>query len=274
MHTYEAADKTVANKGNGHSTIRKYTKKEAYKLALYDLSKTYFSHHADAAKTQKRYLREGGLTFSGEYKQPRDFWERLSQVNEYINYFPWTADARGAQARPFPLCDDGLIEILDKARTMEIRKLMLNMGDNARKYASPDEYAKKLQEWYENVELTRTLEKQHQKTASPNGKRKSDGGNDGSPSKKHKNGKSGKKNGKNGSFNRKEPCVHCGGNHVSPDSSCWTLDKNKDKRPAFYKKKQEKEKQQEKAVLRLVSKATNKSGLIWKRNRNVIVNVA
>lgn len=163
MHTYEAADKTVANKGNGHSTIRKYTKKEAYKLALYDLSKTYFSHHADAAKTQKRYLREGGLMFSGEYKQPRDFWERLSQVNEYINYFPWTTDARGAQARPFPLCDDELIEILDKARTMEIRKLMLNMGDNARKYASPDEYAKKLQEWYENVELTRTLEKHNTK---------------------------------------------------------------------------------------------------------------
>jgi hypothetical protein len=135
-----------------------YTQEEIYLSAVNDLSHVYFSHPKEAAKTQKRYLREGGLTFCGEYRTPLTFWTRLQYVNQLINYFPWVKKANGTEERPTPLDEDELIEILDKARSTDIRKLMLTVGDTARKYSSPDEYSHKLEQWHENVQLTKTLD--------------------------------------------------------------------------------------------------------------------
>ena len=66
-----------------------YADDEILDLALNDLAKLYFSHPGDAAKTQKRYLKEGGLKFCGDYSRPQEFWERLSQINKVFPYFPW-----------------------------------------------------------------------------------------------------------------------------------------------------------------------------------------
>ena len=237
-----------------------YTTEEVYASALNDLSKLCFSHPDEAAKTQKRYIREGGLLFCGEYISPMAFHAWLTYVNQMLQYFPWVKRANGAEERPMPLDDDKLMEILDKARSIDIRKLMLTLGDSARKYTSPQQYAIALEQWHENVVLTKTLEEREQRKRKDN---PNTNGNPGSPTKRRR-----KKKGNGGDpkgdpkFQRTKPCVHCGKNHLVPDDQCWTLEKNKHKKPNFSgrgagKSTQNKDAEKIKeAVSRQVEKAT------------------
>ena len=78
------------------------TKGEVYDLARNDLARLYFPHPTEAAKTQKRYLREGGLTFCGECSSPMDFWERLTYLSQLPPFFPWVTKANGVEIRPTP----------------------------------------------------------------------------------------------------------------------------------------------------------------------------
>ena len=41
-----------------------------------------------AALTQKCYLREGGLKFCGQCREPRKFYERLDLISQHITHFP------------------------------------------------------------------------------------------------------------------------------------------------------------------------------------------
>ena len=243
-----------------------YTLKEAYDYTLNELSKLYFAHPKDAVKTQKRYLREGGLTFSGEYSSPNVFWERLNHINQLLTYFPWTERANGTVIRPVLLEDDELIEILDKARSDPVRKVMLQIGDHSRKYDSPTMYANVLEQWHDNVLLTQALDKRNRSKEETSRKRKKDkngNNNHGNGSNKRQR-TSGNNNNRTGSFNRKDPCKHCGKMHRQPDSKCWTLDKNKEDRPKNYTKGDSKKdkfqrevaRQVEEQVSRQLSKAT------------------
>ena len=136
----------------------KYDYDEALDYALNDTAVNYFQHPNDAAKTQKRYLREGGLFFTGEYKEPRQFWDRLSEVNQHLTYFPWIWTTAGQYRHPVPLNDEELLEILDKARTSDIKKLMLEHGDHVRNYTSPIVFVEKLSQWSSNAQLVKNLE--------------------------------------------------------------------------------------------------------------------
>ena len=48
-----------------------FTRREIYECSINDLARLYFQHPGEALKVQKRYLREGALTFCGEYASPR-----------------------------------------------------------------------------------------------------------------------------------------------------------------------------------------------------------
>ena len=93
---------------------------------------------------------------------PEHFGERLNQINQLLDYFPWVLKADGKFSRASPLDDDELMEILDKARLTDIRKLMLAHGDSMRKYSTAQEYVEKLTQWHENVLLMKTLDKKEQ----------------------------------------------------------------------------------------------------------------
>ena len=194
---------------------------------------TIFQHPREAAKVQKRYLREGGLKFCGPYTEPRAFYEREDQVNGYLQYYPLILLHNGTYKYPSPLPNDEVIEILDKARTNQIRKLMLANKDNSRKYTDTATYAKALQEWYNNVLLTEVLEGRNQQRGNNNAQKRKQGNNrknDARPQKKRRTNNE-PRNGPG----KKKPCTHCGRVHPGKDSDCWSLARNKNKRPDWFK---------------------------------------
>ena len=196
-----------------------------YVYAWNAVATAIFQHPLQAAKYQKRYLKEGGLKFCGQYKEPRKFYERLDQVNGYLPYFPLVQRAGGVFGTPTAIASDEKIEILDKARTDKIRSLMLANRDSSRKHTRAGTYAKTLQEWYDNVALATALENKNKQDKS-NKKRKPTEDTGGPKKKKKKN---------NNYDPNKSPCRHCGRVHPGPDSGCWTLDKNKAQRPDGYR---------------------------------------
>ena len=242
--------------------------REVYAKAWEAVATTIFQYPKEAAKTQKRYLKEGGLIFCGQYKTPMTFWRRLEKMNEYLPYFPFTnADPVDYTLNiPRKLDDDELLELLDKARTNPIRKIMLQNGDSVRKYNFANDYARALEDWYDNCQLTAQLDKRERELQDR--KRKPGKDPDGFSRKTKKPKKSNKK----GGDGRKSPCKHCGKFHKGPDDQCWTLDKNKHNRPDGYRTprsdrdnkkrkyadndKQHWKKKQEEAVSRAVKKAT------------------
>ena len=211
----------------------RYTQEECYLGALNGLALHTFSHAGEAAKAQKRYLREGGLKMIGEYASPHAFHGRLKQLNWFLPYFPWSKKKgsdwvmQGAS----PLDDDEPQEILDKARTVPIRKLMLGTGDNAKNYPNSQRYAEKLEEWYQIVQMTESLEKEEaasRKRPKEDSHNKDKSGNHKRPRYEKDKGKHKPKQPKQ---QRKEACKHCGGWHVAADDKCWKLPENKDKNP-------------------------------------------
>ena len=225
-------------------------------MALNEIALKLFSYASDAGRVQKRYLREGGLWFCGQYSHPKDFYDRLELLNKYLKYFPVRQGKN--QAREYlvipvtPLEEDELIDCLDKARTAAIRKMMLGHGDNARKYTHAHTYVTKLEQWHKNVKLTESLEaREKEGTSSPSPNKRKGGNSEGSPSKKHKGNSTKKK--------RENPCVHCGKMHIVPDDKCWSNPNNKDgdkKKP--HDKKDWKQKFNN-AVSRQVSKEVTKA---------------
>ena len=273
INKYEAATHPADDQGNEAP----FSKREIYEAAMNDLACLYFQHPGEAVKVKKRYLREGGLTFCGEYSSPREFCERLCCINQLIPFFPFVQRAGGQPSRPSAIDDDDLIEMLDKARTTDMQKLMLALGDHARKYATAETYAKKLEEWHENVQLTKALERADKARAENKRKNQNNNGDDnGSSRKKQRRNNGNESKSKTSSPKCTKPCVHCGRNHSQPDDQCWTLDKNKDKRPKNFnsKPKSEKTEKFDKAVSRQVAKATKeiKAHMLKKhaRKRRVI----
>ena len=111
-----------------------------------------------AARTQKRCLREGGLKFCGQYKEPCKFHERLDLISQCLTYFPMCLHPDGTMAHPSVLPTEEKIEVLDKARTNQIQKLMLTSRDSSRKHTRASSHARALQEWCDNVLLAQALE--------------------------------------------------------------------------------------------------------------------
>ena len=71
------------------------------------------------------------------------FHDRLAQLNYFLPFFPWAQKKGSAEIAKniTPLDDEELQEILDKARSIPVRKLMLANGDHSKYYSSAKLYA-------------------------------------------------------------------------------------------------------------------------------------
>ena len=150
-----------------------------------------------------------------------DFKAELRRQNNFLRYFPVPDDREKCDVLP----DDELVEIVDRAKRVEWQRDLLT--------ANIDPYALTLEEYYRYLEK---LEVKHNidQALRDDKKRKGDQ-NDGDSGKPHHKKKS-KKNKKttnkgNGNSKREKACVHCDKWHPAPDEQCWSLDKNKNKRP-------------------------------------------
>ena len=231
--SYES--ETVPIKEKGEEPKPKHGAEDCYYGALNELACSIFPHANEAGKAQRRYLKEGGLTCCGEYSSPHQFYDRLVQLNYYLPFFPY-GHKRGnpsAIATIKTLDDDELQEILDKARSIPVQKLMLANADHAKNYPSSKLYAERLEEWYQTVQLTQSLEREEQARKRPR-----DGPGTGSPGgakrnktdKRHQRGGGAKtSNAPQQRNQRTKPCVHCEKFHLAPDSQCWQNPANKNK---------------------------------------------
>ena len=98
-------------------------------------------------------LKRRSLSFCGEYSSPRKFYKRLEQVNNYLNFFPWQGSNTRSASYAEPLSDNDLMDILDKAHSTDIRKLMLANGDHQRKHNTAKAYSERLEDWHKNAQL-------------------------------------------------------------------------------------------------------------------------
>lgn len=150
-----------------------------------------------------------------------DFKAELRRQNNFLKYFPVPDDRETCEMLP----DDELVEIVDRAKRVEWQRDLLT--------ANIDPYALSLGEYYRYLEK---LEVKHNidKALREDKKRKADR-NDGDGKKGQSNNKKktkkDKKNANKANLKRDKACVHCDKWHPAPDEQCWSLDKNKNKKP-------------------------------------------
>jgi hypothetical protein len=151
-----------------------------------------------------------------------DFKAELLRQNNYLRYFPVPEDRESVESLP----EDELVEILDRAKRIEWQRDILT--------ANIDPYGMTLEQYYKYLEkleakhgLDRALRKESESKKSKT--TENDGENKTNKKRKNKN----KNNNNNNKGDRKEACIHCGKFHPAKDDDCWSLAKNKDKRPKF-----------------------------------------
>lgn len=150
-----------------------------------------------------------------------DFKAELRRQNNFLKYFPVPDDRETCEMLP----GDELVDIVDRAKRVEWQRDLLT--------ANIDPYALSLGEYYRYLEK---LEVKHNidKALREDKKRKADR-NDGDGKKGQSNNKKktkkDKKNATKANLKRDKACVHCDKWHPAPDEQCWSLDKNKNKKP-------------------------------------------
>ena len=252
-HKHDDMTHTTKNKKGDEVTVRSWYASEAFKIGMNAIALDCFTHAADSAKSQARYLREGGLLFCGQYTRPKDFFMRLELVNKYLKYFPHRKKDL-TLVEPNSLSDDDLLDILDKARPTNICLMMISHNDHSRKYLTAASYAAKLEEWHENGELQRLLEQKDKSS-----KRGADDDSDSRPAKKRKK----KPKETPDKKKRTVACVHCSKYHWASDDQCRFNPKNKKKGDKEKEKGKHGEKRRakefDKAVSRQVAKEVKKA---------------
>ena len=183
-------------------------------LVINDTSKKYFSLDCDwrnAYRYQKAYMRKN--LFMGDMN-PEKFCERLSRINRMLSYFPFTDD--DVREAPNRLDDDELCDILDSAKKPEWHLLMMSQGKRPHSFENYDEAKMYYKQLYNAEQFQKKLLPKQEKPNKPadKGKRKRGSDKPTAAASKHK-------------------CVHCGNLHA--DDDCWTLEKNKNKRPKNYR---------------------------------------
>ncbi len=187
-----------------------------FEEAIKKLGLDYFPS-VHAYRRQRNYLRYHVFMMDMTLS---DFKAELRRQNNFLKYFPVPDDREKCEMLP----DDELVEIVDRAKRVEWQRDLLT--------ANIDPYALTLEEYYRYLEK---LEVKHNidKALRDDTKRKADQ-ND-SKDKQQKNKKKSKNKDKKGATKgnpkRDKACVHCDKWHPALDDQCWSLDKNKNKRP-------------------------------------------
>ena len=192
----------------------------------------------NAVRRQKHYMRNC-LFLNGSV---REWGNRLAKLNKYFTYFPVDSIEEGMIPHK-GLPEDELNDILDRAKPTTWHTTMLESNLEVQ-----DMSWDQILEYYEKLEMSDAIKKRtsnEDKASGSNGrnrKRKNNSPNENSS-------KPGHKPSQKSESARKEACQHCGKWHVVPDSDCWTLDKNKSKKPKVSFKGTSKPKASEKSFM-------------------------
>ncbi len=180
-----------------------------------EVAKEYFDNWQSAARRQRYYMRRD--IFIGSIK-PKIFVEAMEKMNKYLAYFP-VADA-GTPATP--MSDEEILDIINASLPQNWTLTMLSNNIRIDDFDDLTEAVDHYTALYQTDQMYQQLQNSSK---------------DETKSKKKKDKR--KRNNEEKSNKEQQPkwidCPHCGKNHVGPASNCWTLEKNKNKCPKFYR---------------------------------------
>ena len=227
-------DYTNTNPPANDATAREKTRHASFAMqrALNDVAHMVFGM-TGAVAAEKDHLRNH-VILDPERHTVREFARRLEEINKYLPYFPRDDFALPA---PTELPLDELTDILDRAKPWDwtVTQLKTLNGTNVTTLTWHERI-----KYYEQLEIVDHVDSDDDddpddrpRSAKSNrrgkrgdrvkNKRRRDRGSDSDrPKKKAKPSNDNK---------RTEACKHCGKMHFTADSECWTLNKNKDKKP-------------------------------------------
>lgn len=177
-----------------------------------ELTQQVFPTWQSAHREQSHYMRSSLYLGNCE---PKRFLERLTHMNEYFPYFPVGPDEEPHKK----YSEYELIGMADTAKKQSWHKIMMQHGKRPDSFGTLAEVQEYYTQLYNADKLT-SLQESRTPTSQTS---KSDKKRKGKPAKSMNTGRaSAKRSDKN--------CENCGKfGHKSYD--CWSLDKNKDKRP-------------------------------------------
>lgn len=181
---------------------------------ILDTSKKYFSTECDwpnAYRYQKAYMRKN--LFIGDMN-PDTFCDRLLKLNRMLPFFPPKEDWK---AKPKILDDDELCDILDSAKKPEWHITMMSQGRRPHSFDTFEEAQQYYKQLYNAAEFRkRMMPTQHSEQSGKSSRKRDRASKPASQT-----------------DTPRPKCKHCGKMHKS--DTCWTLSKNKDKRPKTWK---------------------------------------
>ena len=197
----------------------RYSDEEVLNLVVNDTAKKYFSTQCDwsnAYRYQKAYMRKN--LFIGDM-DPDVFCDRLEKMNGMLPYFPVFDDAND----PAKLDDDELCDILDSAKKPEWHITMMSQGMRPHSFESFENAKTYYKQLWNAEQFAEKMTPKWEKNARDNPKRSV---------KRHRRDHSDEEDGSGST--EKPKCAHCGKIHKS--DNCWSLSKNKNKRPKSWNK--------------------------------------
>ena len=197
-------------------------------MAINDVTKHAFGNTWETAmRRQKGYLRKH--LAMGE-TNPREFGNRLSKINRYLNYFPKKTNEESQLIYGTVLPEDELIDILDSAKKPEWHLMMLSQGKSPESFETVQEALVYYEQLYTADCLRAALLNQH------NGGNKSNRSHKRDREQSNKNGhtqdgnssypKRSKSDYSTGLKPEATKCRFCGKIALHKDENCWENPKN------------------------------------------------
>jgi hypothetical protein len=197
-------------------------------VALNDVAKHVFGNNWETAvRRQKGYLRKHLSMGNGN---PRDFGNRLSKINRFINYFPKKLDSDSRLIYWTVLPEDELVDILDSAKKPDWHLMMLSQGKSPESFETVQEALVYYEQLYTADCLREALHNQHDNNHNTRKKGKRERPDDENGHNKNVSGRFQKrpKNVKTTNFKPEQSkCRWCGKVGFHRDESCWENPKNK-----------------------------------------------
>lgn len=220
-------DLNIEYKDSTDVDVHEMPESEVLERALNELSKEVFDNWEAAYQSQKRYLKSD-LVMDFD-QDPGEFCDRLEELNDGFPYYP-----RDTGFYPLPhkkMDEEELVFIVDKSKKPDWEIRMLEQGVAPWNFNTMAEIKTFFKQLYRADRLKRKVKDLERNRDTAASKRSKDDN-------KEKNNTSNKKAKKSHDKKKnKDPpseCPHCNKKHYNHDG-CWTLDKNKDKRPSGYK---------------------------------------
>jgi len=192
-----------------------------------------FKDPSSAHKNELTYLKHNAIMEDGA---DPSFWiDRLKWISAVLPYFP-----RDTKARKDPwkeLAEEQLVEIIARAVSVDVTIELARVHHSRLADCETVDAAKELLvKVHESLALQARFKEASGKGSGPNKRQRPDEDSDSDAGPKRKRRKKAKKEKKGEPKKPPSKCPHCDKKHPNHDE-CWSLPKNKDKAPAWHKKK-------------------------------------